>query len=118
MTNITPIVEAVIGLIITVLSVIVIPKAKIWLTNKLTVSQIDIIKLIVTSAVRAAEQIYAQTCKSGSDKKKFVLEYVQNKLATLGMSVDLKEIEIYLEQAVLELKKETEIIEYKPEISE
>ena len=33
------------------------------------------------------------------------------------MSIDTKEIEIYLEQAVLELKKNTEI-DYKPEISE
>lgn len=102
--NITPIIEAVIGLIITILSVIVIPKIKIWLTNKLTVSQIDIIKIIVKSAVQAAEQIYQQTTQSGSSKKKFVLEYVQNKLNAIGMNIDTKEIEIYLEQAVLELK--------------
>lgn len=115
--NITPICEGIISLIITVLSIVVIPKIKVWLANKLTVSQIDIIKIIVTSAVKAAEQIYSQANKAGSDKKKYVLEYVQNKLAELGMSIDTKEIEIYLEQAVLELKKNTEI-DCKPEISE
>ena len=55
--NITPICEGIISLIITVLSIVVIPKIKVWLTNKLTVSQIDIVKIIVTSAVKAAEQI-------------------------------------------------------------
>lgn len=103
--NVTPILETVIGLIVTVLSVIVIPKIKVWLSNKLTSSQINIIQTIVCSAVLAAEQIYAQAEKSGSSKKKFVMEYVENKLAEFGMTVDSKEIEIYIEQAVLELKQ-------------
>ena len=107
MTNIdiTPIIEAVIGLIITVVSVIVIPKFKVWINNNLSVNQIEIAKIIIESAVQAAEQIYAQSEKSGSSKKKYVMEYAKSKLAEIGLTINDKELEVYLEQAVLELKE-------------
>ena len=103
--NITPIIEAVIGLIITIISVIVIPKFKIWINNNLSEKQIEIAKIIIQSCVQAAEQIYAKSEKAGSSKKKFVMEYAKNKLAEIGLTIDEKEIEVYLEQAVLELKE-------------
>lgn len=118
MTNtidITPIFEGIISLVITILSIVVIPKIKVWLNNKLSASQIETVKIIVKAAVEAAEQIYANSTKSGASKKQFVLEYVQKKLDKLGLSVDIKEIEIYLEQAVLEMKKSFDIIDYNPE---
>ena len=107
MTNIdiTPIIEAVIGLIITVVSVIVIPKFKVWINNNLSVNQIEIAKIIIQSCVQAAEQIYAQSEKAGSSKKKFVMEYAKSKLAEIGLTINDKELEVYLEQAVLELKE-------------
>lgn len=111
MTNIidfTPVLEEIISIIISIFSIIVIPKFKDWLDTKLSTSQINIAKIIVNSAVKAAEQIYAQSEKSGSSKKKFVIEYVQDKLQSLGLSIDTHEIEIYLEQAVLELKMEAD----------
>lgn len=103
--NITPIIEMVIGLIITIISVIVIPKFKIWINNNLSEKQIEIAKIIIQSCVQAAEQIYAKSEKAGSSKKKFVMEYAKNKLAEIGLTIDEKEIEVYLEQAVLELKE-------------
>ena len=103
--DITPIIEAVIGLIITVISIIVIPKFKIWISNNLSEKQIEIAKIIIQSAVSAAEQIYANSEKAGSSKKKYVMEYAKNKLAEIGLTIDEKEIEVYLEQAVLELKE-------------
>ena len=107
MTNIdiTPIIETVIGLIITIISVIVIPKFKIWINNNLSEKQIEIAKVVVSSCVQAAEQIYANSEKAGSSKKKYVMEYAKNKLAEIGLTIDEKEIEVYLEQAVLELKE-------------
>lgn len=107
MTNIdiTPIIEAVIGLIITIISVIVIPKFKIWISNNLSEKQIEIAKIIIQSAVQAAEQIYARSEKAGSSKKKFVMEYAKSKLAEMGLTINEKELEVYLEQAVLELKE-------------
>ena len=103
--NITPIIETVLGLIITIISVIVIPKFKIWISNNLSEKHIEIAKIIIQSAVSAAEQIYARSEKAGSSKKKYVMEYAKNKLAEIGLTIDEKEIEVYLEQAVLELKE-------------
>lgn len=107
MTNIdiTPVVEGIIGLVITIVSVIIIPKIQVWVNNNLTVKQIDIIKIIVKSAVSAAEQIYAKSEKAGSSKKKYVMEYAKSKLAEIGLAINEKELEVYLEQAVLELKE-------------
>ena len=107
MTNIdiTPIIETVIGLIITIVSVIVVPKFKVWISNNLSEKQIEIAKVVISSCVQAAEQIYARSEKAGSSKKKYVMEYAKKKLAEIGLTIDEKEIEVYLEQAVLELKE-------------
>ena len=45
--NITPIIETVIGLIITIVSVIVIPKFKVWISNNLSEKQINIAKIVI-----------------------------------------------------------------------
>ena len=103
--NITPIIETVIGLIITIVSVIVIPKFKVWISNNLSEKQIEIAKVVISSCVQAAEQIYINSEKAGSSKKRYVMEYVKTKLAEIGLTIDEKEIEVYLEQAVLELKE-------------
>ena len=105
MTNITPILESLITLIITIFSVFVIPKLHIWINNKLSEKQIEIAKVVISSCVQAAEQIYINSEKAGSSKKKYVMEYAKNKLAEIGLTIDEKEIEVYLEQAVLELKE-------------
>ena len=105
MIDITPIVEGIIGLVVAIISAIIIPKIRVWVNNNLTVKQIDIIKIIVQSAVQAAEQIYAQSEKAGSSKKKYVMEYAKSKLAEIGLTINDKELEVYLEQAVLELKE-------------
>lgn len=105
MIDITPIVEGIIGLVVAIISAIIIPKIRVWVNNNLTVKQIDIIKIIVQSAVSAAEQIYAQSEKAGSSKKKYVMEYAKSKLAEIGLTINDKELEVYLEQAVLELKE-------------
>ena len=103
--DITPIVQAVITLIISILSVIVIPKLTVWVNNSLSEKQIEIMKVIVSSCVQAAEQIYAKSEKAGSSKKKYVMEYAKSKLAEIGLTINDKELEVYLEQAVLELKE-------------
>ena len=105
MTNITPILESLITLIITIFSVFVIPKLHIWINNKLSEKQIEIAKVVISSCVQAAEQIYARSEKAGSSKKKYVMEYAKSKLAEIGLTINEKELEVYLEQAVLELKE-------------
>ena len=107
MTNIdiTPIVEGIIGLIIAVASAIIFPKVQLWINNNLSEKHIEIAKIIIQSCVQAAEQIYAKSEKAGSSKKKYVMEYAKNKLAEIGLTINDKELEVYLEQAVLELKE-------------
>lgn len=108
--DITPIIQAVITLIISVLSVIVIPKFTVWINNKLSEKQIEIAKIVIASGVQAAEQIYINSEKSGSSKKRFVLEYAKNKLSEIGLTINTNELEVYLEQAVLKLKEKQKAI--------
>ena len=89
-----------------IFSIIVIPKFKAWLNTKLTASQIEVVKTIITALVDAAEQIYTNTNKSETSKKKYVMELAKTKLAELGYSIDDKEIEAYLEQAVRDMNKD------------
>ena len=111
--DLTPILEGIISLVITVFSIIVIPKFRAWLNaklavinTKLTASQIEVIKTIIKALVDAAEQIYTNTNKSGTSKKKYVMELAKTKLAELGYSINDKEIEAYLEQAVRDMNKD------------
>lgn len=104
--DLTPILESVISLVVAIFSIIVIPKFKAWLNTKLTASQIEVVKTIIRALVDAAEQIYTNTNKSGASKKKYVMELAKTKLAELGYSIDDKEIEAYLEQAVRDMNKD------------
>lgn len=104
--DLTPILEGVISLVVAIFSIIVIPKFKAWLNTKLTASQIEVVKTIIKALVDAAEQIYTNTNKSGTSKKKYVMELAKTKLAELGYSINDKEIEAYLEQAVRDMNKD------------
>ena len=103
--DITKIIELALGIIIAIPMVIIIPKIKAWAACKLSAKQIEIAKIIISSCVQAAEQIYINSEKSGASKKKYVMEYAKNKLESIGFTFDTSEIEVYLEQAVLELKE-------------
>lgn len=107
--DLTPILEGVISLVVAIFSIIVIPKFKAWLNTKLTASQIEVVKTIIKALVDAAEQIYTNTNKSGASKKKYVMELAKIKLAELGYSIDDKEIEAYLEQAVRDMNKDKDV---------
>lgn len=103
--DITTIIELALGIIIAIPMVIIAPKIKAWASCKLSARQIEIAKIIISSCVQAAEQIYINSEKSGASKKKYVMEYAKNKLESIGFTFDASEIEVYLEQAVLELKE-------------
>ena len=107
--DLTPILEGVISLVVAIFSIIVIPKFKAWLNTKLTASQIEVVKTIIKALVDSAEQIYTNTNKSGTSKKKYVMELAKTKLAELGYSINDKEIEAYLEQAVRDMNKDKDV---------
>lgn len=104
--DLTPVLEGLISLVVAIFSIIVIPKFKAWLNTKLTASQIEVVKTIIKALVNAAEQIYANTSKSGISKKKYVMDMAKTKLAELGYSINDKEVEAYLEQAVRDMNKD------------
>lgn len=81
--DLTPIIQAIIGLLAAIITAKVIP----WLKAKTTTEQQIMLEAAVRTAVFAAEQIY------GAGKGREKLEYAQTYLANHGYNVDLDEIE-------------------------
>lgn len=92
--NITPILEALIGLCVVVITSIFIP----YLKTKLTAEQEKTILALVKIAVSAAEQIYKE---HGSGKKK--KEYVLKWLADRGIKVDTEKLDALIESEVYKI---------------
>lgn len=92
--GVVKIILAVIGLLGTIITVILVP----YLKSKTTEKQRDNIYTIVTLAVSAAEQIYF---KPGEGKKK--KEYVINYLSSKGIKLTIEDLNIFIEAAVKEL---------------
>ena len=116
--DITTIIELALGIIIAIPMVIIIPKIKAWAACNLSAKQIEIAKIIISSCVQAAEQIYINSEKSGASKKKYVMDYAKNKLESIGFTFDASEIEVYLEQAVKDMNDNKFYLDVTPEISE
>lgn len=95
--DITAIIVALIGLLSTVLTVVVVPYFK----SKTTESQRENIYFWAKIAVAAAEQIYKESGR-GAEKK----EYVKQFLAEHGIILDEDQIDVVIESAVLQLKNE------------
>lgn len=93
--NITPIIAAVIGLIVAIFTCILIPLA----TNKLSTSQLATARMWVQIAVSAAEQLYKGTGK-GVEKKAYVLAFLESK----NLKIDTDSLNNLIEASVLELK--------------
>ncbi len=91
--NITPIVQAAIVLLASIVTTFVVP----WIKSKVKNEDMDIFRRWVEIAVAAAEQLYAST--DGAAKKEYVLTYLRDK----GCSVDVDDLENAIEAAVLKL---------------
>ena len=89
MIDLTPIITAVLTLIISLISAFLIP----YIKAKTTDEQFKTIKLWVQVAVQAAEMLYVGSGR-GEEKKKYVLDFLNS-----------KEIDNLIESAVLELKQ-------------
>jgi len=95
LTNLTPIVEAVIALLAALVSAFVIP----WVKRKASAEDLQQLQAWVQIAVAAAEQLYNQT--DGGKKKEYVMEYLQSK----GYKIDSTLINT-IEAEVLKLHNE------------
>lgn len=81
--NLTPIIEAIIGLLAALITYRLIP----WIKARTTVSQQEQLETAVRIAVFAAEQIYG--AGRGSEKLDYAIEYLHDK----GFDVDRQQIE-------------------------
>lgn len=96
MVDLTNFALAGITLIIAIVAAFVIP----YIKSKTTAEQFATIKLWVTVAVNAAEQLFTGSGR-GEEKKNFVLSFLQSK----GFTIDLESIDALIESAVLDLNK-------------
>ena len=96
MTDITPIIQAVVALAVALITAFVIP----WMKNKIGAQNMDEFMRWVQIAVAAAEQLYKST--DGDGKK----AYVVNFLASKGFKVNPEEFDNAIEAAVLKLHNE------------
>lgn len=92
--DLTSIVEAFAALIAAIIAGFVVP----FLKNKIEAGKMDVIKMWVTVAVEAAEQIYTKS-GSGAEKKAYVLSFLQEK----GFTLDADSLDKLIEAAVFNL---------------
>lgn len=97
MTDLTPIVNAVITLIAAIVTTFLIP----WIKSKIDAAKLAQIVEWVGIAVRAAEQIYNES-GMGEKKKQYVLDFLEDK----GFTLDPNSINAMIEAAVKELNIE------------
>lgn len=97
MTDLTPIVNAVIALIAAIITTFLIP----WIKGKIDAAKLAQIVEWVGIAVRAAEQIYNES-GMGEKKKQYVLDFLANK----GFTLDPDSINAMIEAAVKDLNIE------------
>lgn len=97
--NITSIIEAVITLIIALVTAFFIP----FIRSKTTVQQQTALMALVRIAVAAAEQLY-QGSGLGKQKKEYVIEW----LNLHGLTVDAGKLDAMIESAVYDLKTAVE----------
>lgn len=97
MTDLTPIVNAVIALIAAIVTTFLIP----WIKSKIDAAKLAQIVEWVGIAVRAAEQIYNES-GMGEKKKQYVLDFLADK----GFTLDPNSINAMIEAAVKNLNIE------------
>ena len=97
MTDLTPIVNAVITLIAAIVTTFLIP----WIKSKIDAAKLAQIVEWVGIAVRAAEQIYNES-GMGEKKKQYVLDFLEDK----GFTLDPNSINAMIEAVVKELNIE------------
>ena len=100
--DITPVVNAVIALAATVVSVFLIP----WIKSKTTVQQRSELVAWAKIGVAAAEQIYVGQGR-GDEKKQYVLEFLKSK----GFDLNEESVNNAIEAAVKQLNTEGLLID-------
>ena len=95
--DLTSIANAVIALIAAIITAFVIP----WIRSKTTAAQFEKIKMWVTVAVEAAEQLYTGSGR-GAEKKAYVVEFLNGKGFKID-KIDAATLDNLIEAAVFDL---------------
>lgn len=98
MTDITPVIQAVIALLLALLTTFIIPAIR----KSMKKDDYEKLYSVIVVAVRAAEQIFKLTHPdggAGAEKKQYVLDYLEER----GYNIDDEEINMIIEAAVHEL---------------
>lgn len=99
MTDLTPIINAVIALLAAVITAFIVP----WIKRNTSQKDRETMLAWVEIAVAAAQQLYHEL--DGAKRKEYVLEF----LATKGYSMDDTALDNAIEAAVLKLHRELEV---------
>lgn len=102
MIDLTPIVETIVALVAAVITAFAIP----WLKGKIDADKLEKVKLWVTVAVEAAEQIYVGSGR-GEEKKAYVVQFLEEK----GFTLDPDSLDKLIEAAVFNLPEYIGMIE-------
>ena len=100
--DLTPIIEALIALLSAVITIVILPKVRAYLTEKLSNEKRENLKKWIRIAVAAAEQMYNGS-GLGQDKYRYVVSFLEDK----GIYVNYKEVEALIESEVHKLTKES-----------
>ena len=103
--NITPIVNAVITLLVAIITAVIIPAVRTLLIEKIGKARADMLLNWASVAVSAAEQLY--NADQGTVKKAYVLKFLSEK----GYDIDSSEVNNAIECAVLELHNALKLTE-------
>lgn len=95
---ITKLVEAIVTVVIVLISAYVIP----WLKGKIGEDKYNQIILFAETCVRSAEKIY--TVEEYEKKKAYVVKMVCEKIAELGIDIGSEEVNAIIEGAVQAIK--------------
>lgn len=95
MIDLTPLLEAVVALAVTVITCYLIP----FIKSKMSKETQENLEYWIDVAVKAAEQKYKGSGK-GQEKKQFVIDYLEKK----GFTIDADKMEVMIESLVYDLK--------------
>ena len=98
--DLTPIVQAIIAIVVTVASMYLIP----FIKSKVENEKLSQIIMWIETLVACADQIYER--HQGAEKKAYVIERINAILAQHNLHLDLRAIEDLIEAAVLKLHSE------------
>lgn len=99
MTDLTPIINAIVALLAAVIAAFVVP----WLKKKTTQQDRETMLAWVEIAVAAAQQLFYEL--DGASRKEYVIKFLTER----GYSVDEGALDAAIEAAVLKLHQELEV---------